>query len=112
MSLSEPADRVSAVETGLVVVVVFHELFARRLPAFVGKEGEHDAPNDNGDLADEAHAANARSTKEQADEGKQFPQADRLSTVAVGLGDAGSVGFLHPIEGVMLPRVHGRHLIN
>jgi hypothetical protein len=100
------------VETGLVVVVVFHELFARRLPAFVGKEGEHDAPNDNGDLADEAHAANARSTKEQVDEGKQFPQADRLSTVAVGLGDAGSVGFLHPIECVMLPRVHGRHLIN
>jgi len=38
-----------------VAVVVFHELFARRLPAVVGKEGEQDPPNDSKREFDRGH---------------------------------------------------------
>jgi len=58
-----PADRVPGLETGLVAVVVFHELFARRLPAFVGKEGEHDAPNDSKREFDRGHGFSRRSCR-------------------------------------------------
>ena len=42
---------------GLVAVVVFHELSARRLPAVVGKEGEQDPPNDSKREFDGGHEA-------------------------------------------------------
>ena len=42
-------------ETSLVAVVVFHELFARRLPAFVGEDGEQDPPSDSKREFDRGH---------------------------------------------------------